>query len=121
MQIDRIYRDVVRFGTFKTSLILTGATLPDDIQRPLPPPRYPLFHHFGHVGLCRAQIKHIDRCQPSYYQFETTGLCIAQDFKDCKFTLCQITVIWWITRSCCKVLSSMAPVHTGTKTEVARF
>ena len=58
-----------------------------------PPPRQPLFHHFGH-GLYRAQIKHIDRFQPSYYQFESTGLCKAQDPKECKFTLCQITVTW---------------------------
>ena len=35
--------------------------------------------------------------------------------------LCQIAVTWWIARSYCNVLSSMAPVHTGTKTEVARI
>ena len=39
----------------------------------------------------------------------------------CKFTLCQITVNWWIAGSCCNVLSSMAHVPTGTKTEVARI
>ena len=66
-------------------------------------------------------IKHIDRFQPSYYQFESIGLCRVQDPKECKFTLCQITVIWWIAGSCCNVLSSMAPMHIGTKTGVARI
>ena len=64
-------------------------------------------------------MKHIGQFQPSYYQFDSTGLCRAQDPTECKFT-CQIAVTWWIVESCCNVPSSMAPVHTGTKTEVAR-
>ena len=39
----------------------------------------------------------------------------------CKFMLCQIFVTWWIAGSCGNVLSSLAPVHTGTKAEVARI
>ena len=58
-----------------------------------PPPRHPLILHFVHAGLCRAQIKHIDQFQPSYYPFESTGLCGAQVAMGCKFigsthTLC---------------------------------
>ena len=30
------------------------------------------------------------------------------------------SVTWWIAGSCCNALSSIRPVHTGTKTEVAR-
>ena len=33
----------------------------------------------------------------------------------------QITVTWWIAGFCSKVLSSMALMHTGTKTDVARI
>ena len=117
MQIHWIYRYAVHVGTSATSLMLTGATLPDDVQGP----KHPLILHFVHAGLCRAQIKHIDRFKPSYYQLESTGLCRAQDPMGCKFMLCQITVTWWIARTCCNVLSSMALVHTGTKTEVARI
>ena len=51
-----------------------------------PPPRHPLIHHFVRVGFCRAQIHHIDRFHPSYYQIETTGLCIAWDAMGCQFT-----------------------------------
>ena len=86
MQIDWIYRDAVPVGTSATSLMLTSATLRDDVKGP--PPKHPLIHHFVHAGLCRAQIKHIDRFRPSYYQFENTGLCRAQDPKECKFTSC---------------------------------
>ena len=32
---------------------------------------------------------------------------------------CQIALTWWLAESYCNVPSSMAPVHTGTKTEVA--
>ena len=35
--------------------------------------------------------------------------------------LWHITVTWWIGGSCCNVLSSMALVHRGTKTERARI
>ena len=66
-------------------------------------------------------MKHIDQFQPLYHQFDSTGLCRAQDPTEYKFTLCQIAVIWWIVESCCNVPSSMAPVHIGTKTEVARM
>ena len=109
-------------GTSATSLLLTGATLLDDVQGPPPPPHtHTLILYFGHAWLCRAEIKHIDQFQPSYYQFESTGLCRAQDPVGCNFTWWQITVTWWIAGSCCNVLSSMAPVHTVTKTEVARI
>ena len=65
-------------------------------------------------------MKYIDQFQPSYYQFDSFGLCRAQDPTECTFTPCQIAVTWWIVESYCNVPSSMAPVHTGTKTEVAR-
>ena len=73
MQIKCIYRDAVPVGTSATSMLLTGETLLDDVQGP-PPPRHPTIHHFGHAGLCRAQIKHIDQFRPSNYQLESTGL-----------------------------------------------
>ena len=63
----------------------------------------------------------MDRFQPSYYQFESTRLCEAQDPKECKFTLCKITLTWWIAGSFCNGLFTLAPLHTGTKTEVARI
>ena len=77
MQIDKIYRDVVRVGTSATSPMLNGAILPDDVQG----------------TLCGAQIKHIDQFQMLYYQFKNTGLCRAQDPMGCQFigsteTLC---------------------------------
>ena len=65
-------------------------------------------------------MRHIHHFQPSYYHFDSTGLCRAQDPTECKFTLCQMAVTWQIAESCCNVPSSMALVHTGTKTEVAR-
>ena len=122
MQNDLIYRDCVVVGTSASSLVLTGATLPYDVRgHPPPKKKRPLTHHSGHDELCEAQIKHIDQLEPSYYRFESTGLCKAQDPKECKFTLCHIAVTWWIALSCCNMLSSMAPVHTGTKAEVARI
>ena len=54
-----------------------------------------------------------------YYQIGSIGLCTAQDAMGCEFTLCQITVTWWIAESCCNVLSSFSHVHTSTKIEVA--
>ena len=63
-------------------------------------------------------MNHSDQFQASCYQFDSTGLCRAQDPTNCKFTLCQIAVTWWIAAL---LPSSMAPVHTGTKTEVARI
>ena len=61
MPIDGIYRDVVRGETFATSLLMIGATLPDDVQgTPPPPPRRPIMQHFVRAGLCRAQITHND-------------------------------------------------------------
>ena len=88
---------------------------------PPPPHRPPLLHYFGHVGLCKAQIKHLDQSQPAYFQFVSPGLCKAQDLKECKFKLCKIAVTWWIHESFCNVLSPMARVHTGTKTDVVRI
>ena len=65
IQIDRIHRDAVPVGTSATSLLLTCATLPDNVRGPPPPPpRHPIIHHFGYAGLCRAEIKHIDQFQP---------------------------------------------------------
>ena len=66
-------------------------------------------------------MKHSDQFQPSDYHLDSIGLCRAQDPTECKFTLCQIAVTWWIAQSCCNLPSSMAPVHTGTKIEVARI
>ena len=83
-----------------------------------PPPHTPFICQFSHAGLCRAQMNHSDQFQPSYYQFDSTGLCRAQDPTKCKFTLCQIAATWWIAAL---LPSSMAPVHTDTKTEVARI
>ena len=60
-------------------------------------------------------MNHSDQFQPSWYQFDIAGLCRAQEPTKCKFTLCRIAVTWWIAL----LPSSMAPVHTGTKTEVA--
>ena len=40
MPIDWIYRDAVAVGTFANSLLMTGATLRDDVQGP-PPPKKP--------------------------------------------------------------------------------
>ena len=62
-------------------------------------------------------MNHNDQFQPSCYQFDSTGLCRAQGPTKCKFTLCWIAVTWWIAL----LPSSMAPVHAGTKTEVARI
>ena len=44
-----IYREAMRVGTCATPLMLTGATLPNDVQGP-PPPRHPLNLHFVHAG-----------------------------------------------------------------------
>ena len=47
MPIDWIYRDAVPVETSATSLLLTGATLPDDVRGPPPPPqRHPLHLQF---------------------------------------------------------------------------
>ena len=81
----------------------------------------PLICQFGHAGLCRAHMKPIDQFPPSYHQFDSTGLCRAQDPTECKFALCHITVTWWIAEACCNVPSSMAPEHTGTNIAVARI
>ena len=86
MPIDWMYGDAVPVGTSTTSLPLTGATLPHDVQGTPPPPRHPIIHHFGHAGLCRAQIKHFDQYQPASYQLESTGLCRAQDPMGCQLT-----------------------------------
>ena len=118
MPIEWIYRDAVRVEASATSLLSTGAALPNDVPRP-PPPHTSFICQFSHAGLCKAQMTHSDQFQPSYYQFDRTGLCRAQDPTKCKFTLCQVAVTWWIAQSWCNVLSSIAPVHTGTKTEVA--
>ena len=34
---------------------------------------HPIILHFGHAGLCEAEIEHINQFQPSYYQFESMG------------------------------------------------
>ena len=66
-------------------------------------------------------MEHIDRFQPSYYQFRNHGLCTAQDAMGCKFTWCQITMTWWIVGSYCNVLLPITTVQTSTNTEVARI
>ena len=86
MPIDWIYKDAVPAGTSTTSLLLIGATLPDDVQGTPRPPRHPIIHHFGHAGHCRAQIKHIDQFRLSSYQLGSTGLCRAQDPMGCQLT-----------------------------------
>ena len=86
MPIDWIYKNAVPTGTSATSLMLTGATLPGNVQGPPPPKRHPIIHHFGHAGLCRAHIKHIDQFRPSSYQLEGTGLCGVQDPMGCQLT-----------------------------------
>ena len=88
MPIDWMYRDAVPAVTSATSLMLTGATLPDDVQGTPPPPakRHPIIQNFGHAGLCRAHIKHIDQFQPSSYKLESTGLCRVQDPMGCQLT-----------------------------------
>ena len=100
MPIDWIYRDAVPVETSATSLLSTGTTLPDDVQGPPPPPTPPSFANLVMLG----SAEQIDQFQPSYYQFESTGLCRAQDPTECKFTLCQIAVTWWIAESCCSAL-----------------
>ena len=94
MQIDWSYRNAVPAGTSATSLMLTGATLLDDVQGPPPPPpkRHPIIHHFGHAGLCRAQIKHPDQFRLSSYQLESAGLCGVQDPMGCQLTGCTETL-----------------------------
>ena len=119
MPIDCMYRNAGPFEASATSLLSTAAALPNDVPRPPPPPRdSPFSCQFSHAGLRRAQMNHSDQFEASYYQFDSTGLCRAQDPTKCKFTLCQIAVTWWIAAL---LPSSMAPVHTGAKTEVARI
>ena len=84
MQLHWIYTDTVPAGTSATSLMLISASLPDDVQGPRPS-RHRLILRFVHARLCRAQIKHIDQLRPSYYPFDSTGLCRARDPMACKF------------------------------------
>ena len=94
MPIDWIYRDAVLVGTSTTSLLMTCATWPDDVQgTQSPPSKTPMIHHFVRAGLCRAQIPHNDPFQPSSYQLEDTRLYTAQDLMGCQLigfteTLC---------------------------------
>ena len=119
MPIDCMYRDAGLVEAFLTLDLLTTAAWPIDVpQPPPPPPGHPLNCQCSHAGLCRAQMNHSDQFQPSCYQFDSTGLCRAQDPTKCKFTLCWIAVTWWIAAL---LPFSMALVHTGTKTEVARI
>ena len=46
---------------------------------PLPRAWHPLIYRFGHARLCRAQVKHIDQFQESYYHLVSFGLCRAQE------------------------------------------
>ena len=85
MAIEYIYKDAVPVGISANSLLMTGATLPDDVQGP-PPPQIPLIHHFGHAGLCRAEIQHIDEFRPSSYQFQSIGPCRAHNPMGCQLT-----------------------------------
>ena len=94
MPIDRIYRDAVPVEASATSLLSTGTTLPDNFPRPPPPTTTRFICQFGHGGICRAQMKHIDQFQPSYYQFDSIWICTAEDPTERKVTLCQIAVTW---------------------------
>ena len=60
-------------GPSATSIVMTSATLPDDVQGTPPPPRHPLNHHLGHAGLCTAQVKHINQFQTSYCHLLSPG------------------------------------------------
>ena len=73
-------------GPSATSLLMTGATLPDGVQGNPPPPGHPLIHHLGHAGLCKAQVNHINQFQTSYYHLVRMGLCRAQDPVGCHLT-----------------------------------
>ena len=111
MPIHWIYRDVVPVGSSAPSLLLTVALLFDDAQGPPPPHTHTLIHHFGHAGLRRAQIHHIDIefSRPITNLRHTEPSTYARS-------------LWLgIAGSCCNMVSSIAPVHTGTKTEVARI
>ena len=90
-------------------------------EHPPPPLDTPFIHHFRHVGLCRARIKHFDQFLPSYYRFESNGLSRAQNPKKCKFAVCQIAVTWWIAGCRCNMPSSMAAVHAEAKRDATRI
>ena len=78
MPIDCMYRDTGPLEASATSLLSTAAALPNDVPRPPPPPPdTPFICQLSHAGLCRAQMNHSDQFQPSYYQFDSTGLCRA--------------------------------------------
>ena len=63
-----------------------------------PPHTPPSFANLVILG-CRAQMQHSDQFKPSYYQFDSTGLCRTQDSTKCKFTVYQIAVTWWMAQS----------------------
>ena len=63
MPIEWIYIDTVPIEASATSLLSTGAALPNDVPRP-PPPDTPFICQFGHAG-CGAQMKHNDQFRPS--------------------------------------------------------
>ena len=64
------------------------------MPKPPPPPLpgHPLIHHFGHAGLCRAQLEGVDQFQTPYYHLESSGLCRAQDPLGCQLTACTETL-----------------------------
>ena len=86
MPIDWIYRGAVPVGISPTSLQLTVQPCLMMSEDPPPPQDNPTIHHFGHAGLCRPHSKQIDQFEPSYYQFESFGLCRAQDPMGCTLT-----------------------------------
>ena len=59
---------------------------------PPPPPGHPLIHHFGHAGLCRAEMEGVDQFQTPYYHLESSGLCRAQHPLGCQLTACTETL-----------------------------
>ena len=71
---------------------------------PPPPREHPLIYHFGHAGLRKAQVKHIDQFQESYYHLVSSGLCRAQGPLGCQLngsteTLCLLKLL---QRHCCR-------------------
>ena len=50
MPIEWIYRDTVPVEAFATSLLMTGAALPNDVSPPPPPPAPPSFANLVMLG-----------------------------------------------------------------------
>ena len=79
-------------GTSATSLLMTGATLPDDVQGTPLPRGYPKIYHFVRARLCRARVQHNDQFQPLNYKLQSSWLCKGQDPMGCQLTASKETV-----------------------------